>query len=109
MEALLIKKEIDEQFAAAREDYLSWEQMFNAIDVRRKMVDSEVKVAKDIQAILTAEDAYELVAKLLACVIQIENDPNKLKQIQYEFTRIVGDTPVGSKDTIDAEFVEDDE
>jgi hypothetical protein len=109
MEALLIKKEIDEQFAAAREDYLSWEQMFNAIDVRRKMVDSEVKVAKDIQAILTAEDAYELVAKLLGSVIQVVDDPNQLKRIQYEFTKIVGDTPVGKDQPIDSEFVGEDE
>ena len=106
IEANRVKKEIDTQFAAAREDYLSWEQMFNALDVRRKMVDSEVKVAKDIQAILTAEDAYELVAKLLASVIQIVNDPNKLKQIQYEFTKIVGDTPIGHDTVIDIEVPE---
>jgi len=106
VEANLTKKEIDTQFEQAREDYLAWEQMFNALDVRRKMVDSEVKVAKDIQAILTAEDAYELVAKLLASVIQVVNDPNQLKRIQYEFTRIIGDTPVGKDEPIDVEFNE---
>jgi hypothetical protein len=109
VEATLLKKRIDEQFEAAREDYLAWEQMFNALDVRRKMVDSEVKVAKDIQAILTAEDAYELVAKLLASVIQVVNDPNQLKRIQYEFTRIIGDTPVGKDEAIDVEFNEVEE
>jgi hypothetical protein len=109
VEATLTKKEIDEQFEAAREDYMAWEQMFNALDLDRKMVDSEVKVAKEIQAILTAEDAYELVAKLLASVIQVVNDPNQLKRIQYEFTRIVGDTPVGKEGAVDAEFVEADE
>jgi hypothetical protein len=109
VEATLTKKEIDEQFEAAREDYMAWEQMFNALDLDRKMVDSEVKVAKEIQAILTAEDAYELVAKLLASVIQVVNDPNQLKRIQYEFTRIVGDTPVGKDGVVDAEFVEADE
>ncbi len=109
VEAALKKKEIDIQFDQAREDYMSWEQMFNALDVRRKMVDSEVKVAKDIQAILTAEDAYELVAKLLASVIQVVNDPNQLKRIQYEFTRIVGDTPIGKDEAIEAEFNEVEE
>ena len=108
VEATLVKTQIDKQFEAAREDYLSWEQMFHALDLDRKMVDSEVKVAKDIQAILTAEDAYELVAKLLGSVIQVVDDPNQLKRIQYEFAKIVGDTPVG-KESIDAEFIEADE
>ena len=106
IDATLTMKEIDDQFAAAREDYLAWEQMFHALDLDRKMVDSEVKVAKDIQAILTAEDAYELVAKLLGSVIQVVDDPNQLKRIQYEFAKIVGDTPVGKDGAVDAEFVE---
>jgi hypothetical protein len=109
VEATLIKKAIDVQFEKAREDFLSWDQMVNILDARRKMVDSEVKVAKDIQAILTAEDAYELVAKLLASVIQVVNDPNQLKRIQYEFTRIIGDTPVGKDEAIDVEFNEVEE
>ena len=108
VEANLIKRDIDLQFEAAREDYLAWEQMFHALDLDRKMVDSEVKVAKDIQAILTAEDAYELVAKLLGSVIQVVDDPNQLKRIQYEFAKIVGDTPVGRDGVIDAEFEADE-
>ena len=107
LEATLVKKEIDLQFEAAREDYAAWEQMFSALDLDRKMVDSEVKIAKEIQAILTAEDAYELVAKLLASVIQVVNDPNQLKRIQYEFTRIVGDTPVGKDGSIEVEFADE--
>ena len=108
IDATLTMKEIDDQFAAAREDYLAWEQMFHALDLDRKMVDSEVKVAKDIQAILTAEDAYELVAKLLGSVIQVVDDPNQLKRIKYEFAKIVGDTPVGRDGVIDAEFEADE-
>jgi len=107
LEATILKGEIDREFEAARDDYAAWEQMFNALDLDRKMVDSEVKVAKEIQAILTAEDAYELVAKLLASVIQVVNDPNQLKRIQYEFTRIVGDTPVGKEGAIEVEFADE--
>jgi len=108
VEANLIKRDIDLQFEAAREDYLAWEQMFHALDLDRKMVDSEVKVAKDIQAILTAEDAYELAAKLLASVLEVVDDPNKLKRIQYEFAKIIGDTPIGKDGVIDAEFEADE-
>ena len=107
VEASLVKKEIDEQFAKAREDYLVWEQMFNVLDVRRKMIDSEVKIAREMHAIMTAEDGHELVKKLLASVLEVVNDPNQLKAIQYEFARLIGDTPIG-KDTIDAEFEADE-
>jgi hypothetical protein len=74
--------------------------MFEAIDIDRKLVESEVKIIKDIHAVLTVEDAYELTAQLLGAIISttqgMENipDPVKLhflKRIQYEFTRIVGD------------------
>lgn len=99
VDAMTIKVEIDMEFEKAYHDYQSWKQMFEALDLDRKMVESEVKIAKDIQAILTAEDAYELAAKLLGAIISTVNEtdipaPVKnlfLKRIQYEFTRIVGD------------------
>lgn len=103
IKALQTQQQIDAQFDAAREDWMAWEQMFNALDLSRKMVESEVKIAKDMQAILTAEDAYELVSQLLASVISIVNDPNLLKQIQHEFVKIVGDKPI---EAIDVEVVE---
>lgn len=91
---------LDEEFERAYHDYASWKQMFEAIDLDRKLVESEVKVVKEIHAVLTAEDAYELTAQLLAAIIQTVNGFEEmseqikfdfLKRIQYEFTRIVGD------------------
>ena len=68
------------------------EQVFGALDVRRKMVESELKILKEIKAIITAEDAYELAAKLLAASMNvIGEDPKKLKRLQYEYTRIIGE------------------
>lgn len=90
---------MDEEFERAYHDYASWRQMFEAIDLDRKLVESEVKIIKDIKAVLTAEDAYELTAQLLAAIITTvnaaEDIPDKaklyiMKRIQYEFTRIVG-------------------
>ena len=41
---------------------------------------------------MTAEDGYELAAKIMAAVIRvIGDDPKKIKQVQYEFTRIIGE------------------
>lgn len=93
-------REVDEEFERAYHDYASWKQMFEAIDLDRKLVESEVKIIKDIRAVLTAEDAYELTAQLLAAIISTTNSMegvddyiklNFLKRIQYEFTRVVGD------------------
>ena len=91
-EARLLALEIDDEFEKAYHDYAAWNQMFGALDLDRKMVESEVKVLKEIKAIITAEDAYELSAKLLAAVMRVEDDPKKLKQVQYEFTRIIGES-----------------
>jgi hypothetical protein len=90
---------LDAEFESAYHDYAAWQQMFEALDLDRKMVESEVKIAKDLKAILTAKDAYELTAKLLASIIEaatslIVDDTVRsrfLKRIQYEFARLIGD------------------
>lgn len=97
---------IDAEFEAAYHDYMSWQQMFEALDLDRKMVESEVKIAKDLKAILTAKDAYELAAKLLAAIIEAANSlifdstlrSRFLKRIQYEFARLVGDERISEDD-----------
>jgi hypothetical protein len=117
MDEMPIKLQLDEEFERAYHDYAAWKQMFDAVDLDRKLVESEVKIIKDMNAVLTAEDAYELTAQLLAAIINttnsIENVPDKvkldfLKRIQYEFTRIVGErvkqgTPRGGTEDNDAE------
>lgn len=94
MEATVTAGKIDEEFEKAYHDYESWKQMFDALDLDRKMVESEVKIAKDIQAMLTAEDAYELMAEVFAAIMRHVKDPKTLKALQYEFARIVGDGSV---------------
>lgn len=91
-EAHRLRGDLDDEFEKAYHDYAAWKQMFEALDLDRKMVESEVKVLTQIKAILTMEDAYELSAKLLAAVMRVVDDPKKLKQVQYEFTRIIGES-----------------
>lgn len=104
---------VDQEFEKAYHDYASWKQMFEAVDLDRKLVESEVKIIKDIKAVLTAEDAYELSAQLLAAIIQTVNGmkdiPDKTKlyfmrRIQYEFTRIVGS---GTEERVEGGVAED--
>lgn len=99
LESRVVAKAIDMEIEKAYHDYAAWQQMFEALDLDRKMVESEVKIAKELKAILTAKDAYELAAKLLASIIEaatslILDDATRgkfLKRIQYEFARLVGD------------------
>jgi hypothetical protein len=92
IEILKLRGQLDAEFERANTDYAAWRQMFDGLDLRRKMVESEVKVLKEIHAIMTAEDAYELTGKLLAAVMRVVEDPRKMKQVQYEFTRIIGES-----------------
>lgn len=98
VEAMLTREKIDHEIEAAYHDYAAWKQMFEALDLDRKMVESEVKIIKDIGAIMTAETAREFQAKLLAAVLRVEKDPKKLRQIQYEFAKITGDRADDSDD-----------
>ena len=92
VEAVKAKSQIDEEFEKVYHDYNSWTQLFEAVDLYRKMAESEVKIAKDLKAVVSTEDALDLVSQLLAIVIQVENDPIKLKRIIYEFRKLVGDS-----------------
>jgi hypothetical protein len=114
-EARLILESIDVEFEKAYHDYAAWKQMFEALDLDRKMVESEVKIAKDIQAILTAEDAFELAAKLLGAIIATTHSmleiPDHVKRlflrrVQYEFTRITGSGNVTGLDGSGGEVVD---
>lgn len=103
LDAFTLKKQIDAEFQKAYEDYKSWDQMERFLDLDRKMIESEVKIARDLRAIMTAEDAYQLTAKIWASVIdavrQSEVAPKKkaeiLKRIQYEIVNIIGEDSRG--------------
>lgn len=89
----VLKKQIGDEFEKVYHDYAAWRQIFEALDLRGKSVEREVKVLKEIKAIMTAEDGYELAAKMLAAVIRVIGDePKKIKQAQYEFSRIIGES-----------------
>ena len=101
-EMVVLEHKITKQFEKAREDFMIWQQMFEALDLDSKLVEREMKVVKQIHAFLTAEDAYDLVAKLLAVVTDVVDDPQKLKIIQFKFTKMIGDKTT-QRDPIDIE------
>lgn len=107
-EVVVLETAITNEFDKAKDDYAAWQQMLTALDLDRKLVDSEVKIIKEIKGILTAEDAHDLVAKMLSIILRVfKDEKRKLKQVQYEFIRLIGDRPDGMPTSIDDE--EDDE
>jgi len=86
-----IKKEIDAEFEAAYHDYAAWEQMFDVLRLDKELKESEVKIAKDLKAMMLADDVYDLVADIQGIIMTIEEDPVKLKRYQYEFTKLIGE------------------
>jgi hypothetical protein len=103
-EYIQARAEIDAIFERVYHDYAAWRQIFEALDLRGKTTEREIKALKEIRAIMTAEDGYELAAKLMAAVVRvIGDDPKKIKQVQYEFARIIGESSdrVGSIDAED--------
>jgi hypothetical protein len=100
------RAQLAKEFEKAYHDYQAWKQMFEALDLRRKMVESEVKVLMQIKAIITVEDAYEMNAKMLAVTMRvIGDDPKKMKQVQYEYAKLIGE----SSDRTGTGYVENDE
>lgn len=108
-DVVMLEKKISREMDKAREDYMIWAQMFEALDLDSKLVEREIKVVKEIRAFLTAEDAYDLVAKLLAVVTDVVDDPKKLRVIQYKFTKAIGERNDPTPIDVDAEDVEDTE
>ena len=92
-QAPFTKKEIDAEFEAAYHDYAAWNQMFDVLRLDKELIESEVKIAKDLHAMLTAEDAYTLIADVFSVIMNIEEDPMKLKRYQFELTRLIGERP----------------
>lgn len=102
LEVVKLQKELDAQFEAINTDFAVWKQMFEALDLEKNLVESEVRIAKDLRAILTAEDAYEMIAKIFSIIMEVETDPRKLKRYQYEFVKLTGDGKV-----VEAEWEEE--
>lgn len=91
-EALALSGKLDEEFDKVYHDYHAWKQMFDALDLRGKTVEREVKILGQIKALITVEQAYEMAAKMLAASMKvIGDDPRKLKELQYEFVKLTGE------------------
>lgn len=89
---LIARIQLDVAFEKVFHDYAAWGQIFEAIDLRGKTAEREVKILKEIRGIISVEDAYEMLAQALAATIRVlGDDPKRLKQVQYEYARLIGE------------------
>ena len=83
--------DLDAEFEKAYHDYAAWDQIVKMFDMERKLTETELKVFKEMRAMMTAEQGYELAAKLTAVIMEVVEDDRTVKEIIYKFARIVGD------------------
>lgn len=84
---------LDGIFKRVEDDYKSWAQVFDAIELQRKLSESERKRLIEMKQFITAEEAMEMVKKLTAAIYKNVQDPLTLRKIIYEFTRVTGSSP----------------
>lgn len=88
---LVAQKKIDAVFERAFHDYQSWNQIMKLIDLEGKQAEREMKILKEMKALMTVDDGMELVAKMAAvCIKELQDEPNLLKRILRGLTKIVG-------------------
>ena len=85
---------LNAEMEAAYHDYNGWTQIFNALELRRKHTESEIKILKDLKVLMTAEDGMELAAQLFAAVVEtLRNEPkgqSYIQLIRLKFERLTG-------------------
>jgi len=109
-EALRAYNMLDDEMQAAFHDYESWKQIFEALELRRKHTESEVKILEKLKAMMTAEDGMELVSQLFAAVMKVlKNEPkghHLVQLIRIEFEGITGATTGGEVSTGGEEIID---
>lgn len=98
---------IENELTSAFTDYEAWNQMLKVIEQIGDLNVKRMKILKDMQALISADEVYEMAGMLLAAIGNVIDDPAKLEAIAAEFATILGDDfaggPAGqSEEIIDA-------
>jgi predicted transcriptional regulator len=70
-------------------DYAAWQSIGHVIEQRRKLVESERKRLVEMQQMVTSEQAMLIVAVLADTVRKHVHDPDALRAISADITRLV--------------------
>lgn len=77
-----------------------WRDLYEAIEHRRKLVETEMKTLNSIGAMISMEQCMQLVSKLLAAVTLHIGDKEALRAIHGEFSRVLDLVPTRVNDSL---------
>lgn len=81
--------ELDGLIRQGSSDYAAWDEVQTAIELRRRLVETERKRLMDMQAMISSEQATSLIHALSLAVKENVVDSITLSRIQTAFTRIL--------------------
>ncbi len=84
-------RKLDALMTEATSDVESWEQIFGALDLQRKLSESETKRLKEMEMLITYEKVMDILMSLMNVIVQEVTDGSKLRTIQSEFIRVLGE------------------
>lgn len=67
-----------------------WDDIFKAVEMKRKLSESERERLMDMQSLITSEKAFALIGALLESVTRNVTDNATRIAIEQEFTRLIG-------------------
>lgn len=80
--------ELDELIRRGYSDYGAWEEVLSAMELRRRLVETERRRLVEMQQMITAEQAQAYLRALTLAVRENVSDANVLNRIQTAFIRI---------------------
>lgn len=88
-------KEVRGLLSQTVDDIRTWNRIFDAIEVRRKLVDTEAKRRKEAQVMISSDQAFTVVHQLVLSVRRHVTDPAVLTAISRDIAEIVSYTGDG--------------
>lgn len=78
------------EIEGAEHDIAAWDQIFDAFDLQRKLSEAELKRLKEMQQMISSEDAMSLMMTIYNVINEEVDDPKTLRRIQVRIIREIG-------------------
>lgn len=93
MGAQMVSDEMGRVLEKGVAESIIWKDLYQAIEQRRKLVETEMKTLNTMGAMLSMEQVMGLIGKLMAALTLHVEDKGKLAAIHGEFNKVLDLTP----------------
>jgi hypothetical protein len=83
---------LEQLITTGHADYTAWAEIAQAVEQRRKLVESERRTLVDLQQMITAERATKLIAAFTGIVKEYVDDRRTFNAIAADIRKLIGDT-----------------